>query len=70
MAKSNAREFHDAEMLMPKTDDEGRAIVKIVADNEQGFRYVHEDQMDEEDVLYVEKPAGWDKPGKPAKDAN
>lgn len=44
----------------------GRKIVKVIANNPNGWRYMYEDDMDPEgdepEVLYVEKAAGWDKP--------
>lgn len=68
MAKVKAPQFHDEEHLVPKVDDEGREIVKVVADNEQGFRYAHADDLDEDDKIVDESAPGWgDKPAKPAK---
>lgn len=61
MAKVAQTLYHDDEQLMPKVDADGRKIVKVVADNADGFRYMHEDQMDEDDEL-LEKPAGWGVP--------
>jgi hypothetical protein len=40
---------------MPKVDADGRKIVKVKADNENGFRYTHEDMLTASDAVFGEE---------------